>query len=1651
MSPFIDILISPVVKNSPDLYIGDVNKVIYGPGYPFSSGGFFCDRDFVFGNLPKNYVQANNGNANNEFIHMGSAPSNVECIFLPLRSPLKVGKDYKIRFSKFSGCSNRVNFAFSIDQPCKRPAILAGLISGTNIGCPGFNPQIVGKDFTGSPVNPPTWETLDFNFNAADASNYVTIFQNPASFLIPAIKSNYARSLYLDDIEITVLNAPQITIVPTIEKRCIGGNVEISYEICVVNNSSGTITLTPKLPTNSGLTFSSSLNSGFPNGVPITISLPSNGQNCIVKKIIYEASSLIPVNTVVNIGLDIDPCLTSCIDVTMQAGLPVNADFTIIAPELCATISLVADNTVNGSGTTHDWVIKQGTGNPMNLGSGNSATASVSAGLTYDITHTVSNLCGSRTITKTIVIPTNPIITIIENSNIAANDGIICAGDDVTLSVPSVIGQTYSWNTGNTSNLIIEKPFVSITTYSVTISSASGCTATASKDITVLQNPIISDITVTENSNIANDKIVCAGADVTLSVAAVTGQTYLWNTGKTTNLIIEKPFVSITTYSVTTLAANGCTATASKDITVFQYPNISDITVSENSGIPNDDTICAGASAMLSVTNSNVYTYLWSTQAITSSITVSPTITTVYQLTITASSNSCVTIPPAKTITVEPTLSSSFTYAINCPITSFVAVNEGGHNWSITNSAGATWASTVFNPSFTLPNGSYHVSHTIANYCGTSTQQQEITVSCQETEQCPCSGSSYSIFDASGVKLLSNTALFNQSPSGAHHGGCITVTGKLVIDQEFQFFDMEFIMQPGSEIVVDNTGYTHFHHCNIYGCLKRWKGIELKASNHADFTENTIQDAENAITIRESTTGVVQGNLFNRNYIGLNLESTSFFYGGSTLMNIMANTFDATYPLLPPFVLTNSNNTPNGYAGIKLSFISAEVGIPGGIITASTNTFKHLRNGIMSFYSQLTARDLVIKDLVNDANTDHDKPILSLAEVQSLYHTGIFGLQSQIKISKSTIGDPNGFVPSPSKGIHLQGSLGFDMQESKIISNHTSILNSNSNAGFYAINDNQVSTNRYGYRMFESQNAAINILNNSNSNNFATVRNNVNPMAFYTSSTVSGGKGIKNILNNSIFLSGNFVGLNVLVERNNNIYNNDITLITHSTNSSGIKIEGSDKNVIVNNLIGSTSLSAWRGISATSTQNTSFCCNLPVHLAIGINFNGNCANTRLYKTDLRGENSIGLHLDNGAIIGLQTNNENVFRPGSNNTIPAKHESGNSAQVNLSKFIVKNNPINYPAGILSNGLQWFDPKIPGNPVYCQTGTSAECGFQLSSGGGSNLSDGASFLLQAYAEGIPIGYYSDYQQWRGGFWSWDLLESHPEYLELNSVVDNYYDVLDNSNIHRFYDVDKLLDEINSPTTTQKQTLEALGVQDVAINLELNGIDIALLSDTITPSDSISKFSRRGELLNLKWDHFMTRRSINDAIKTSNTAVIARAYEKNQAIIPINLYEYNEKRINRIFLNTLAKDIYDIPEDDRDFINYLAPLCPMIIGNAVYKARVLRNLYLADQIYEDACEPAQPNMQRIAKVETIATTHQEKVHIYPNPSSDKITISCERNDAYTVILRDMTGRIIGQHSINNGFGDISVSNLNNGLIICELWTNNQCVANQKIVIIH
>lgn len=190
----------------------------------------------------------------------------------------------------------------------------------------------------------------------------------------------------------------------------------------------------------------------------------------------------------------------------------------------------------------------------------------------------------------------------------AGEDEDICQNESITLSASG--GENYEWNTGQTTQSITVSPN-DTTTYTVTVT-INGCSD--SDDVTVTVNP-------SPQVNAGNDIDIYLSESITLTA---TGEgTFVWDTGEDTASITVSP-VETTTYTVFA-NLNGCSSSDSVTVTVLE-PD----TVNANAG--EDKSICENESVTL--TASGGPSYLWSTGETTQSITVSPTITTTYSVTV---------------------------------------------------------------------------------------------------------------------------------------------------------------------------------------------------------------------------------------------------------------------------------------------------------------------------------------------------------------------------------------------------------------------------------------------------------------------------------------------------------------------------------------------------------------------------------------------------------------------------------------------------------------------------------------------------------------------------------------------------------------------------------------------------------------------------------------------------------------------------------------------------------------------------------------------------------------------------------------------------------------------------------------------------------
>lgn len=399
---------------------------------------------------------------------------------------------------------------------------------------------------------------------------------------------------------------------------------------------------------------------------------------------------------------------------------------------ICAGSALTLSNT-SIAASTYTWSFPGATpaiSNAVNP----SVTYSASGIYTYTLSAT--NGLSSAAITRTINIIASPTLSV--------NSPTICSGSAAVCTITGA--SSYTWNPGALTGNILTLSPSSTTVYTITGNNGT-CLSNTNSTVTVNANPTVA----------VNNQTICTGGAATL--IATGANTYLWNTGATSSVIVTSP-VSTSIYTVTgsvlgcnntqtvsvnvgaaislslsatqssicsgnasTLTANGASSYTwsnnSNAASIVVSPSITttytligasgacsasnSITISVSaspnvslSAIP-ITTICSGATATLNASGAN--TYSWSNGAIGSSILVSPTISTVY--TATGTSNGCVN---TQTISVGVGSSTiSLSLSANAPSicaggsSTINVLGAGSYTWS----NGSNAASIVVSPSAT--------------------------------------------------------------------------------------------------------------------------------------------------------------------------------------------------------------------------------------------------------------------------------------------------------------------------------------------------------------------------------------------------------------------------------------------------------------------------------------------------------------------------------------------------------------------------------------------------------------------------------------------------------------------------------------------------------------------------------------------------------------------------------------------------------------------------------------------------------------------------------------------------------------------------------------------------------------------------------------
>lgn len=410
-------------------------------------------------------------------------------------------------------------------------------------------------------------------------------------------------------------------------------NFDVAYTPFYGDAGSGTIetindTLEVLLTDNCGSTFTSVYKKG---GSDLATFLPGMGDEFYPTtnqwrkdSIIIPASFLNKAEVQVvfrNYGLWGHTIYLDNINVTGPIQNPI-PNFTLSKSSICVGENVLLTNTTSGAVDSVRWKITGGT--PNSSASTTTVNPSFNSAGTYNITLFIFKDTYKDSITKSITVTNKPTPTINPSST------SVCPGTSVTLTASGA--STYVWNNGSTTNPLI----TTINNNSVfkVVGTTNGC---SSDSVSITINAKTKPTVSVNSSNIQ----ICPGESATFNASGAT--TYAWSNGQTGNSITVSP-TNNTTYKVAG-TTDGCTSDSVQvSVTIKAKPTVN-VT-------PQNTTICAGQSATL--TASGAATYGWSNGQSGTSISVSPTATTIYKVAGTAS-NGCKSDSVSATVTITTT------------------------------------------------------------------------------------------------------------------------------------------------------------------------------------------------------------------------------------------------------------------------------------------------------------------------------------------------------------------------------------------------------------------------------------------------------------------------------------------------------------------------------------------------------------------------------------------------------------------------------------------------------------------------------------------------------------------------------------------------------------------------------------------------------------------------------------------------------------------------------------------------------------------------------------------------------------------------------------------------------------------------------------
>lgn len=937
----------------------------------------------------------------------------------------------------------------------------------------------------------------------------------------------------------------------------------------------------------------------------------------------------------------------------------------------------------------------------------------------------------------------------------------------------------------------------------------------------------------------------------------------------------------------------------------------------------------------------------------------------------------------------------------------------------------------------------------VTGACVENPGSQIVSMVLEECLYSPCDCPSGSIVIGSpGVEtLLSDLVAISILPAAPQFGNPlnITVRGTLVMDANvitgtqsgaYLFPPLSDVcMEAGAEIRIPTKNTLSVFDSYIRGCEKRWKSITVEHDatlNLAGDGLGLVEDGQYAVHPRNKSTVNIVNTRFNKNYVALYFNDP---LGEFFLQPFFRNTIQCTETLLPHYNPQDPNDGPWSFAGIRTT---GQDFLTIGVAGQAPNRFDGLRNGIITENCNLTLRNSRFNNIQRlDYSTAGHGVRASGVGHSFQQDGGCYGIKTV-------------FFDNCSTGIFLQG-MNARVQNNQMNAVETGVLVRESPNRNIEICGNTINCTVHGISLWFND-PAQRIQVNNNAIHVSPPVPDIRAAAIFVRENGAAQPNARIEFHEDIdiFNAGAGISLNGCkgyhVEQNFIGAAQDGALIY-----AGISLWNSPDNFFSCNRVkgdfGSNSFGSVAGpfgIRARVSTGVEYDCNEVQDTYLGVQFDMPCNNTKFRTTTFQ-NHRFGLHYTTTGLTGHQPTNLATGTLHGNiwdgtwdgaNAVGARHENPDDDYVNLSRYIVRSISAPWgPQNPSSSSNSWFTAE---NRQQFSCGST--CDVWLT--GDTTITE----LDERIAKGlVDPGVYSESMQWILERGLYRKLYANSEFVQPYTFVDTFYTAKSSSTIGRFTAVEAAtyaLFELDSSTAGQLQDyyeLTTAQMEDMAL--------IDSLLQTVSGQDSLNLLVRREYALDSIESLSLLNSALVKSVLQARSAAANSVIAQNNAITVTDIWEQNEKTVNHIFLNTIAKGI-PLNTTQFNLLKAVANQCPYEGGTAVFRARAILDIEVDDEV---AC--SQLGSQALIMPPAGNQSPATGIRMYPNPAMDFVTVSVDDALESNAVLSvfNLYGQLAFRHNLSEGTALFSFTTemLPSGIYLVLVQESGKTVYKAKLVI--